>query len=221
MSHTDDVLNHIDRSINLNDTCSHLQSALDTEAKLTFGHLSPGRLSPNLFLNLNLDNIGERKAIDIDWTTYTDSVPTTSCTISLPNAHPHPELCMASPSATTVPYAMAHVNPYGRSSTSMDMSNYLNLDTAATCTAYDDIKYIGVDHFSNLDGFKSDCMFGMGDGVCLSDRDIEVADVLVKEAGADLHDMHDTFEMHESMEKSMPLLDVNVDGSSFTVHSEH
>lgn len=100
------------------------------------------------------------------------------------------------------------------------MSNYLNLDTAATSTAYDDIKYIGVDHFTNLDGFKNDCMFGMSDSVCLSDRDIEVADVLVKETSADL-DMHDTFEMHDSMEKSMPLLDINVDASTFTVHSEN
>lgn len=224
MTHTDDVFNQIDQTINLNDPCTSLHSAMDPESKITFGHLSPGRLSPNLFLNLNLDNIGERKAVDIDWTTYTDSIPTTSSTISLPQTQSHLELCVSSPSATsTVPYIVTNQNPYVRSSSSMDMNNYLNLDASGSSTPYDDIKYIGVDNFTNLDSFKNDCMFGMGDSVCLSDRDMEVGDVLVKETSGDMN-MHETFEMHDSMEKSMPLLDlekpiinINVDSSGFTI----
>lgn len=227
MNHPDDVFNQIDRTVDLNDSCNNLHSALDSEAKISFGHLSPGRLSPNLFLNLNLDNLGERKAIDIDWSTYSDTIPTTSCTITLPNTQPHLELCLSSVGAT-VPYTITNQNPYIRSTSSMDMSNYLNLDTSTTSASYDEIKYIGVDSFTNLDGFKSDCMFGMSDSVCLNDRDIEVTDALVKETHVDL-DIHETFEMHESMEKSMPLLDlekpiinINVDSSAFSIqHSEN
>lgn len=224
MTHTNDVLHQIDRSVNLNDACGNLHPAMDPESKITFGHLSPSRLSPNLFLNLNLDNIGERKAVDIDWTTYTDSIPTTSCAITLPHNQQHLELCISSPSSTsTIPYIVTNQNPYVRPTSCIDMSNYLNLDASSTSTPYDDMKYMSVDNFTNLDSFKGDCMFGMGDSVCLSDRDMGVSDVLVKNTSDDL-DMHETYEMHDSMEKSMPLLDlekpiinINVDSSGFTV----
>lgn len=85
------------------------------------------------------------------------------------------------------------------------MNNCLNLDNVTS--PYDEIKYIGVDHFNHLENFRNDCIFSMNDADCLNDKDIEVSDVLSKEPSEEL-DLHESFEMHDSMEKNVPLLDL-------------
>lgn len=53
---------------------SPIQHTLDPDSKLTLGNLSPGRLSPNLFLGINIDpNSMDRT---FEWTSYTS--PSTS-----------------------------------------------------------------------------------------------------------------------------------------------
>lgn len=51
-----------------------LQHSLDPELKITLGNLSPGRLSPNLFLGINLDHIGvDRNTLALEWSSFTPS----------------------------------------------------------------------------------------------------------------------------------------------------
>lgn len=56
---------------------SPIQHTLDPDSKITLGNLSPGRLSPNLFLGINLDpNSMDRNNLSFEWTSYTS--PSTS-----------------------------------------------------------------------------------------------------------------------------------------------
>lgn len=106
ISQTESISNQMSGAINLTDGCTILHSTLDPESKITLGHLTPERLSPNLFLSLSLDSIAERNNMDsIEWTTYTESIPTTSCTISLPHQQQHLELCI-SPQSTAATSAI-------------------------------------------------------------------------------------------------------------------
>lgn len=227
ITQTESVSNQLGGAINLTDGCTILHPTLDPESKITFGSLTPERLSPNLFLSLSLDSIAERNNMDIEWTTYTESIPTTSYTISLPHQQQHLELSMSPPS--TVATSFTHQSHYIRSTLSnpnnpIDMNNCLNLDNVTS--PYDEIKYIGVDHFNHMENFRNDCIFSMNDTDCLNDKDIEVSEVLSKETSEEL-DLHESFEMHDSMEKTVPLLDlekpiinISMNSSVFNVHPE-
>lgn len=51
-----------------------MQHTLDPDSKITLGNLSPGRLSPNLFLGINLDSIGmDRNTLAMEWSSFTPS----------------------------------------------------------------------------------------------------------------------------------------------------
>lgn len=203
--HTSDELNSTNQM--LTDANGMLQHTLDPESKITLGNLSPERLSPNLFLsmNMNLDGIDDRNNISVEWTNYTDNTPTS--TMSLHSHHQH-ELTMSSP-LTAVP-VMSH-NQYIRSnllSTAnvIDINNCLNLDGSSS--AYDEIKFLGVDQFNNMDGFKGDCILNMDQSIILDDKTIGESSVhLLDEPTEDL-DIRETFVLHDSMEKSMPLVDL-------------
>ncbi|XP_055303626.1 homeobox protein orthopedia [Sitodiplosis mosellana] len=200
----------------LNDANGMMQHNLDPESKITLGNLSPERLSPNLFLsmnmnmNMNLDGVDDRNNISVEWTNYTENTPTS--TMSLHSHHQH-ELTMSSP-LTAVP--VMNQNQYIRpnllsTANVIDINNCLNLDSSSS--AYDEIKFLGVDHFNNMEGFKGDCIQGdcilnMDQSIILDDKTIGESSVhLLDEPTEDL-DIRETFVLHDSMEKSMALADL-------------
>lgn len=186
----------------LNDS-NGVMHTLDPESKISLGNLSPERLSPNLFLSMNIDGMDDRNNISVEWTNYTESTPM----MAYYTNHSH-ELNMAAPS-TNLP-AMnqnQYLRPSNLLSTSniIDLNNCSNLDHPAS--PYDEIKFLGVDNFSNIESFKSDCILNMDQSIILDDKTIGDSSVLLEEPSGDL-DMRDTFVLHESMEKSMPLIDL-------------
>lgn len=189
----------------LNDSNGVMQHTLDPESKISLGNLSPERLSPNLFLSMNIDGIDDRNNISVEWTNYTESTPTS--TMAYHTNHQH-ELNMTSSSLTTLP-AM-NQNQYIRpnllnTANIIDLNNCLNLENSTL--PYDEIKFLGVDNFSNIESFKSDCILNMDQSIILDDKTIGESSVLLDEPTGDL-DIRETFVLHESMEKSMPLIDL-------------
>lgn len=108
-----------------------IHNTLDPESKITLGNLSPGRLSPNLFLGINLDHIGcDKNSLSLEWTTF-------------------------NPSTSSVTDSTQHL----LRSNSNDQSLGLCLDNAST-SSYDDIKFMSVDQF-NMDNFKAECILNL------------------------------------------------------------
>lgn len=205
----------------LNDSNGMLQHTLDPESKITLGNLSPERLSPNLFLSMNIDGIDDRNNISVEWTNFSENTPNSM--MSFHSQHQH-ELNMSSSSLTGVPVMCQ--NQYNRpnllgTSNVIDINNCLNLDHST----YDEIKFLGVDHFNNMDGFKGDCILNMDQSIILDDKTIGEASVLLDEPTDEL-DMRETFVLHDSMEKSMPLVDlekpiININLEHLTMSDTH
>lgn len=199
--HTDDL----STAQILNDSNNVMLHTLDPESKISLGNLSPERLSPNLFLSMNIDGMDDRNNISVEWTNYTECTPTT--TMAYHTNHPH-ELNMAT-SLTALPpiHQNQYLRPSNLLSTSniIDLNNCLNLDHSTS--PYDEIKFLGVDNFSNIESFKSDCILNMDQSIILDDKTIGESSVLLEDPSGDL-DMRETFVLHESMEKSMPLIDL-------------
>lgn len=202
-----------------------LMHTLDPESKITLGNLSPERLSPNLFLSMNMDGVDDRNNIYVEWTNYNENTPTP--TMSFHSHHQLHDLTISSP-FTAVPAMNQY--PYVRSnllSTAniIDINNCLNLDNST----YDEIKYLDVDHFNNMEvGFKSDCILNMDQSNISDDKAIGESSVLLDESTEDL-DIRETFVLHDSMEKSMalvdlekPIIDINLENlpMSDTQHSQ-
>lgn len=201
--HTDDL----STAQILGDSNSVMQHTLDPESKISLGNLSPERLSPNLFLSMNIDGVDDhRNNISVEWTNYTEGTPTSTMAYHHSHHSQH-ELGMAS-SLTTLP-AM-NQNHYGRpnllsAANIIDLNNCLNLEHSTS--AYDEIKFLGVDNFNHIEGFKSDCILNMDQSIILDDKAMGESSVLLDEPSGEL-DMRETFALHESMEKSMPLIDL-------------
>lgn len=118
---------------------SPIQHTLDPDSKITLGNLSPGRLSPNLFLGINLDpNSMDRNNLSFEWTSYTS--PSTSSTVT-----------------------NNHQQHFQHRSTNND-PNCLNMDE----NPYDDIKFLNTDQF-NMESYKSDCILNIDPNTMLVD----------------------------------------------------
>lgn len=184
----------------LTDSNGVLQHTLDPESKITLGNLSPERLSPNLFLSMNIDGIDDRNNISVEWTNYTENSVAPAMSI---HSHHHHEMSMSS-SLSSLPIMSQHqyVRPNLLSTPNViDINSCLNMDNSAS--PYDEIKFLGVDHFNNMDGFKGDCILNMDH----LDKTIAESNVLLSEAPEDL-DLRESFVLHDSMEKSMQLVDL-------------
>lgn len=189
----------------LNDSNGVMQHTLDPESKISLGNLSPERLSPNLFLSMNIDGIDDRNNISVEWTNYTESTPTS--TMAYHTNHQHELNMISSLSALPAINQNQYLRPSNLLNTSniIDLNNCLNLESSTS--PYDEIKFLGVDQFSNIESFKSDCILNMDQSIILDDKTIGESNVLLEEPSGDL-DIRETFVLHESMEKSMPLIDL-------------
>lgn len=187
---------------------------LDPESKITLGNLSPERLSPNLFLGMNIDGVDDRNNISVEWTNYMENTPTS--TISIQSQHPH-EMTMSLP-LTAMPIACQNqyarpnllnatnmVNATGVSSAAnvIDINNYFNLDNSSS--PYDEIKFLGVDHFNNIESFKEDCILNMDQSIFLDAKSIGESSVSMVEPSKEIGE---AFVLRDSMEKSIPLVDL-------------
>lgn len=124
----------------LNDQSS-IHHTLDPESKITLGNLSPGRLSPNLFLGINLDHIGmDKNTLSMEWTNFT---PSTSSTSMISSVQHHDAMMRSSVSDNI----------------DIEPVNCLNLDNAST-SSYDDIKFLSGEQF-NMDQFKTECILNL------------------------------------------------------------
>lgn len=168
----------------------NLQHTLDPDSKITLGNLSPERLSPNMFLGINLDGIGNDRT---DWTTFSlppSSSASTSMTQIIPSHTHHYQTNAEMVSNTSQMTSLASYN----------MSNCMNLDNSAS--SYDDIKYLNVDHFS-MANFKS-IDLQMDHNIILDDKTMSITQALLDEPSTELVDMHGAY----SIDKSSPLLDL-------------
>lgn len=199
----------------LNDSNGMMQHTLDPESKITLGNLSPERLSPNLFLSMNIDGMDDRNNISVEWTNYTESTPIS--TMSLHSIHPQ-ELGMSSPlTAIPVMSQNQYIRPNMLSAANIiDINNCLNLDSSTS--PYDEIKFLGVDNFTNIESFKNDCILNMDQSMILDDKTMGESSVLLDEQTGEL-DLRETFVLHDSMEKSMPLVDL--DKPIISINLEH
>lgn len=212
-NHTDD-LNASQILNDPNGMNDPMQHTLDPESKITLGNLSPERLSPNIFLGLNMDGIDDRNNISVEWTNYMENTPT----ISIQSQHPH-ELTMSLPMTSmpivcqnqyTRPNLLNATSAIGATGVSnatnvIDINNYFNLDTATS--PYDEIKFLGVDHFNNMDSFKEDCILNMDQSIFLDAKSIGESSVTLVEPSKE-PEICETFVLRDSMEKSIPLVDL-------------
>lgn len=124
----------------LNDQSS-IHHTLDPESKITLGNLSPGRLSPNLFLGINLDHIGmDKNTLSMEWANFT---PSTSSTGMISTVQHHDAMMRSAVSDNI----------------DIEPVNCLNLDNAST-SSYDDIKFLSSEQF-NMDQFKTECILNL------------------------------------------------------------
>lgn len=203
MKHSEDGCS----SITLNDTTSNImQHSLDPDSKITLGHLSPERLSPNIFLSMNMDGVDERHSINVEWANYGEMTSTSS---QLHQQYSHDPSISTPLLAIPVTHHNQYIDSNAMNTTNIiNLNNCLNLDQ--TTSPYDDIKFLGVDHFNNMDGFKGDCILNMDQSIILDDKlahSMGVSSVLMDEHADDL-DMQGTFDINDPMEKTMPLLDL-------------
>lgn len=179
-----------------------MQHTLDPESKITLGNLSPERLSPNLFLGMNIDGVDDRNNISVEWTNYMEN--TAGSSISIQSQHPH-ELAMSLPIVCQNQYARQSGVGVSNANNVIDINNYFNLDNSTL--PYDEIKFLGVDHFSNIETFKEDCILNMDQSIFLDAKSIAESSVSLAEPSKDT-EMGETFVLRDSMEKSIALVDL-------------
>lgn len=126
----------------LQDTLTHNNGELDY--KSTMSGMSPGRLSPNLFLNLNFDHMGlDRNQLSLEWATFNPTASSSSI-ITTPS-HRHNSL------------HVSHQQHLINTSDSVNSLHCLNLENSSS---YDDMKFLNVDHF-NIEHFKTECILNV------------------------------------------------------------
>ncbi|XP_062536661.1 homeobox protein orthopedia-like [Armigeres subalbatus] len=153
--------------LNLQDNNSQVHG-FDNDGKLPLGQLSPGRISPNLFLNLNFDQInpvdGRGGNLTFEWncfpTTSTQSRQNSafSCNITDMNG----SICNQSHGSTISPSGSGL--PSSSINTGlqyMNISSLANSSPPSSSSVYDDeMKFLNVDHF-NMDSFKNESLFSI------------------------------------------------------------
>lgn len=178
------------------------------------GELSPGRLSPNLFIGINLDSISNnRNTLSTDWMTFAPPPVTTT------SHHMHPEQNSYGLSIPTS--ANTYRSPIVHSNHLLDTSLH-HMDNCAS--AYDEIKYLNVDHFG-MDAFKSDCILNMDQSMMLDDKIIgSGSNSTLGEDHSEELDMHSAYVLHhhDPMDgKTSPLIDMEKPIMNITVETSY
>ncbi|XP_017021827.1 homeobox protein aristaless [Drosophila kikkawai] len=153
----------------LPDTPPQSSNSLDNELKAPYGTggMSPSRLSPNIFLNLNIDHLGLERGgsgLSMEWSTYPpQSQGQTQPQMEVENQqlqqqqqhqqHPPQQLHQQNPHQEN-PHQQQHHQQ------ALELANALDLDMTDGSSAYDEMKFLSVDQFT-IDSFKADCILSM------------------------------------------------------------
>ncbi|EDW65013.2 uncharacterized protein Pph13 [Drosophila virilis] len=152
----------------LPDTPPQSSNSLDNELKAPYGTggLSPSRLSPNIFLNLNIDHLGLERGgsgLSMEWSTYPPSTQ--------PEQH-QPEQqqqLQASQQQQLQESQQQHVCTLQHQALASAFGASLDLDMNE---GYDEMKFLSVDQFT-IDSFKADCILSMEHSLALDDKQHE------------------------------------------------
>ncbi|XP_017046337.1 homeobox protein OTX1 B isoform X2 [Drosophila ficusphila] len=158
----------------LPDTPPQSSNSLDNELKASYGTgaLSPSRLSPNIFLNLNIDHLGLDRGgsgLSMEWSTYPPQAPAQTQPQMDPDNQLHPQhppqQLQSQPSLQENPnphQQQQQQNPQQHHHQGLEFAASLNLDMTDGSSAYDEMKFLSVDvdQFT-IDSFKADCILSM------------------------------------------------------------
>lgn len=185
-----------------------VQHTLDPESKISLGNLTPERLSPNMFIGINIDpmiEMNERNNIAIEWSNFTSNssiasasqyhklTPVTSAMTDL-----LPQMISTSINDHTVCSSAVPVTSHQL----IDINSCMNLDHSSP---YDEMRYLNVDNFS-IESFKNDCIeLNMDQTIVLNDKSMAITNALLEAGAHDELDMQASFSMED---KSSPLLDL-------------
>ncbi|KAH8246666.1 hypothetical protein KR038_004476 [Drosophila bunnanda] len=136
----------------LPDTPPQSSNSLDNELKGPYGTggMSPSRLSPNIFLNLNIDHLGLERG---------GSGLSMECQQLQQQQQQHPPQQHHQQN----PH---HENPHQQQQQqqhhqqALEFATALDLDMTDGSSAYDEMKFLSVDQFT-IDSFKADCILSM------------------------------------------------------------
>ncbi|XP_037937052.1 retinal homeobox protein Rx-like [Teleopsis dalmanni] len=158
----------------LPDTPPQSANSLDNEPKPPFGTgvITPTRMSPNIFLNLNIDHMGLERGggLSMEWSTY-PPVGTLSASISMPNVSQSPPpsvLASISHNNDHIHNQHAHNQQSHHNLVNTSLHPSLDLDTTTNST-YDEMKFLNVDQFT-IDNFKAECILNLDHALILDDK---------------------------------------------------
>lgn len=162
----------------LPDTPPQSANSLDNEPKAPFsvGCLSPSRMSPNIFLNLNIDQLERGGGVSMEWSTYPPTSTMSSMSHTLTRSNTPPPLIItnnnnnnsniADPQSSHLNHNTSISNHVSLLSGGLNTS--LDLD-ATTNSTYDEMKFLNVDQFT-IDNFKAECILNLDHALTLDDK---------------------------------------------------
>ncbi|XP_067640022.1 homeobox protein SMOX-3 [Eurosta solidaginis] len=180
----------------LPDTPPQSANSLDNDPKVPFQTdrcISPSRLTPNIFLNLNIDQLERGGEVSMEWSTYPPTSTMSTMSHTLTQSHTPPSLIIAhntnnscnnnnhsnnhhninesnmeDPQTSHHNHNQCHEHNNHLSLISSSLSASLDLDTTTNST-YDEMKFLNVDQFT-IDNFKAECILNLDHGLTLDDR---------------------------------------------------
>lgn len=213
-------------SLNLQENTSQ-GAGFDPEGKLSLGQMSPGRLSPNLFLNLNFDHInpvdGRGGNLTFEWNSFptvsSSGKPTSTFPSTLTDINGI--MCNATSIGSTMTSSAGSAGPSTSASVNTNSGlHYLNINSLinssppSSTSVYDDeMKFLNVDQF-NIDSFKSESLFNL-DQTLLAPSEHPM--IQPNGSGLPLHQytqQHSRFDADEKAHLSLDLHNFNLNDSN-------
>ncbi|KAI8128017.1 Aristaless-related homeobox protein [Lucilia cuprina] len=213
-SYDDSVMAQLDQPLGttlLPDTPPQSSNSLDNESKTTFSHendsagdraddsivgdggvTTPSRMSPNIFLNLNIDHMGLERggSLSMEWSTYPPSTLANNSLVTMPST-----------STKSTPLSFQSLPPTSSSSMMKsqdqlilqqhqhqqqqhcDNQNVQNLisdncfngsldlvDNNTSTSTYDEMKFLNVDQYT-IEQLKAECILNMDQTLSLDDAE--------------------------------------------------
>ncbi|EDW13077.2 paired box protein Pax-6 isoform X2 [Drosophila mojavensis] len=163
----------------LPDTPPQSSNSLDNELKAPFGTgcVSPSRLSPNIFLNLNIDHLGLERGgsgLSMEWSTYPPSITTAHTTHQHQQEQEQEQQQQQQQQQQQLQQQQQQseqqqVCTLQHQALASAFGASLDLDLNDGSSAYDEMKFLSVDQFT-IDSFKADCILSMEHSLALDDK---------------------------------------------------
>lgn len=220
----------------LPDTPPQSSNSLDNELKAPYGptSMSPSRLSPNIFLNLNIDHLGLERGgngLSMEWSTYPpQSAEPPQSEHPLHQQHPPQQ---QHPGQNQHPHhdnIHQHAQQNSLQSQGLEFAASLDLELPDGSSAYDEMKFLSVDQFT-IDSFKADCILSMEQPQMQSYVDSHAqlvsspSELCLEGIGMSAFGMEDTGPKTPSsllvLDKSLPSLNIGVEGIADLVDQLH